>query len=132
MKLTGFLMAGGAAFYGVLAVIYWFVTAELVGSIALALTGMMAFLFGYYVVFVARRHGERPEDNAHADIEDADADYGFFSPHSWWPIAVAFATAIVVIGLAFAAWIVVLGVGLLVGTLIGFIFEYYRGPFADA
>ena len=34
---------GGAAFYGLIAVIYWFITKELVGSTALALTGGLAF-----------------------------------------------------------------------------------------
>jgi predicted cobalt transporter CbtA len=131
VKVSGLLMAGGAAFYGLIAVIYWFITKELVGSTALALTGALAFLIGYYLLFTARRVGGRPEDNPTADIEDAEADYGFFSPHSWWPIAVATAVGIVMLGLAFAVWILLLGVVLLVGTLIGFVFEYYRGPFAD-
>ena len=34
-------------------------------------------------------------------------------------------------GLVFAVWLLILGVTLLFATLIGFIFEYYRGPFAD-
>jgi hypothetical protein len=91
----------------------------------------LALIIGYYLLFTSRRVGHQPEDNPTADIEDADADYGFFSPHSWWPIAVALSVGIVMVGLAFAAWIVILGVVLLVGTLIGFVFEYYRGPFAD-
>jgi len=131
VKVSGFLMAGGAAFYGLIAVVYWFVTKELVGSTALALTGALAFLIGYYLLFTSRRVGTRPEDNPVANIEDADPDYGFFSPHSWWPIAVALSVGITVIGLAFAVWILLLGVVMLMGTLIGFVFEYYRGPFAD-
>ena len=132
MKIEGALFAIGTVFFGVIAIVYWFITNETVGTTALALTGGLAFLVGFYLLFTGRRVGTRPEDDPHAVIEDAEPDYGFFSPHSWWPIAVAGATAVVVIGLAFAAWIVVLGVGLLVATLIGFIFEYYLGPFADA
>lgn len=132
MKIEGFLFAGGAAFYGVLAVIYWFVTEEIVGATALALTGGLAFLIGFYVLFTSRRVGTRPEDDPHANIEDADPDYGFFSPHSWWPIAVSASAMVVCLGLVFAVWIVILGVGLLVLTLIGLLFEYYLGPFADA
>ena len=97
----------------------------------LALTGALAFLIGYYLLFTSRRVGTRPEDNPVANIEDAGPDYGFFSPHSWWPIAVALSVGITVIGLAFAVWILLLGVVMLMGTLIGFVFEYYRGPFAD-
>jgi hypothetical protein len=132
VKLEGFLFAGGAAFYAVVAVVYWFITEEVVGSTALALTGGLAFLVGFYVLFTARRVGVRPQDDKNAEIEDADPDYGFFSPHSWWPIAVAFSTMIVCYGLVFAVWLLLLGVGLLMLSLIGLVFEYYRGPFADA
>lgn len=132
MKIEGFLFAGGAAFYGVVAVVYWFVTKELVGSTVLALTGALAFLVGFYVLYTSRRVGVRPEDDPNANVGDADPDYGFFSPHSWWPLAVGIATFVVVVGLVFAVWLLILGVGLLLGALIGFVFEYYRGPFADA
>lgn len=132
MKIEGFLFAGGAAFYAVVATAYWVITKEIVGSTALALTGALAFLIGFYVLFTSRRVGVRPEDDPNANIEDADPDYGFFSPHSWWPLAVAFGAALIVLGLALAIWIVFLGVGVLLGSLIGFVFEYYRGPFADA
>ena len=131
MKLAGYLFAGGAVFYGLLAVIYWFITEELVGATGLALTGGLAFLVGFYVLFTHRRIGTLPEDTPDANIEDVDPDYGFFSPHSWWPLVVAFSVAVTAIGLAFAAWIVILGVGMLMLSLIGFVFEYYRGPFAD-
>jgi hypothetical protein len=131
VKLEGFLFAGGAAFYAVVAVVYWFITEEVVGATALALTGGLAFLVGFYVLFTSRRVGIRPQDDKNAEIEDAEPDYGFFSPHSWWPIAVAFATMITVFGLVFAVWLLVLGVVLLLLTLIGFVFEYYVGEFAD-
>ena len=74
MKISGFLFAGGAVFYGLIAVIYWFVTKEIVGSTALALTGGLAFLIGFYVLFTHRRVGVRPEDDPNAEIEDAEAD----------------------------------------------------------
>ncbi len=131
MKVEGFLFAGGAAFYAVVATAYWVITKEIVGSTALALTGALSFLIGFYVLYTSRRVGTRPEDDPNANIEDAEPDYGFFSPHSWWPLAVGFGTFVTVIGLVFAVWIVFLGVGLLMAALIGFVFEYYHGAFAD-
>lgn len=132
MKAEGLLFAGGAAFYGVVASVYWFMTGEVVGATALALTGGLAFLIGFYVLFTSRRVGIRPEDDPHADIEDAEPDYGFFSPHSWWPIVVAASAMVVCLGLIFAVWLALLGVGLLMLSLVGLVFEYYRGPFVDA
>jgi hypothetical protein len=131
VKTEGYLFAGGALFYAIVATAYWLITGEIVGSTALALTAGLAFLIGFYVLYTARRVGTRPEDDPQANIEDAEADYGFFSPHSWWPLAVGFSVAITVLGLAFAVWLLILGVGLLLAALIGFVFEYYRGPFAD-
>lgn len=132
MKVEGYLFAGGAAFYGIVAAAYWFITKELVGATALSLTAGLAFLIGFYVLYTGRRVGTRPEDDPQANIEDAEPDYGFFSPHSWWPLAVGAATMVTVMGLIFAVWLLILGVGLLMASLIGFVFEYYRGPFADA
>ena len=57
MKIEGFLFAGGAAFYGLLATIYWVITKEIVGSTALALTGGLAFLIGFYVLYTSRKVG---------------------------------------------------------------------------
>jgi len=131
MKIEGALFAIGTIFYGVIAIVYWFITNETVGTTALALTGGLSFLVGFYVLFTGRRVGTRPEDDPHAVIEDAEPDYGFFSPHSWWPIAVAIATGIVIFGLIFAVWLLILGVVLLILTIIGFVFEYYVGEFAD-
>src|SRR4029079_552496 len=110
VKIEGFLFAGGAAVYGLLAVVYWVITKEIVGSTALALTGALAFLVGFYVLYTSRKVGVRPEDDPNANIEDAEPDYGFFSPHSWWPLAVGFGTAVTVLGLIFAVWLVFLGV----------------------
>ena len=131
MKIEGFLFAGGAAFYGLLAVIYWVITKEIVGSTALALTGALAFLVGFYVLYTSRRVGVRPEDDPNADVEDAEPDYGFFSPHSWWPLAVGIGALVTILGLIFAVWILLLGVGLLMAAIIGLVFEYYHGAFAD-
>ena len=131
MKIEGALFAIGTAFFGIIAIVYWFMTQEIVGTTALALTGGLAFLVGFYLLFTGRRVGTRPEDDPNAVIEDAEPDYGFFSPHSWWPIAVAIATGITILGLVFAVWLLILGVGLLLLTIIGFVFEYYVGEFAD-
>ncbi len=131
MKIEGALFAIGTAFFGVVAAAYWFITKEIVGTTALALTGGLAFLVAFYLLFTARRVGTRPEDDPLAVIEDAEPDYGFFSPHSWWPIAVAIATGITIFGLVFAVWLLILGIGLLMLTLVGFVFEYYVGEFAD-
>ena len=91
----------------------------------------LAFLVGFYVLITSKRVFPRPEDRASAEIDEADPEYGFFSPHSWWPLPVAFSAMVVALGLVFAVWLVVLGVTMLLLSLVGWLFEYYRGEFAQ-
>jgi len=87
-------------------------------------------LVAFYVLYTSKRVYPRPEDRLDANIDEADPEYGFFSPHSWWPLVVGFATVLVVFGLIFAVWLLVLGVVSLLIALVGWLFEYYRGEFA--
>lgn len=130
MKVEGYLFVMGFVFYSVVAAIYWYLSRDEVGTTALALTGALAFLVAFYSLYTAKRVYPRPEDRLDAEIDEADPEYGFFSPHSWWPLVVALGAAVIVLGLIFAVWLIVFGVALLIVALVGWLFEYYRGEFA--
>lgn len=131
MNLGGKLFAWGCVFYFVVAAVYAYMSKDPVGTTVLTLTGGLAFLIAFYVLFTSKRVGPLPEDNPSADISDADEEYGFFSPHSWWPLLIGLGTAIFIIGFIFAAWLAVLGVVALLFAVAGLLFEYYRGEFAQ-
>ena len=130
MKVEGWLFTGAAGFYAVIAVIYSKMTGDVIGTTALALTAGLTIIIGTYTLFTGKRVGIRPEDRLDAEIADADADYGFFSPHSWWPLPVGLFTGVIMWGVVFAAWLVVVGVVGLLISVTGWLFEYYRGDFA--
>ncbi len=130
MRIEGALFALGFIFYTFLAGVYWYFSRDEIGTTALALTGGMAFLISFYALYTSKRVYPRPEDRLDAEIDEADPEYGFYSPHSWWPLAVAVPTVMIVLGLIFAVWLIVLGVAVLVFGLTGLLFEYYRGEFA--
>jgi hypothetical protein len=131
VRIEGRLFLFGFIFFVLTAAGYWYFTqGEPVGTIGLALTGGLSFLVAFYVLYTARRVYPRPEDRNDAAIEEADPEYGFYSPHSWWPLVVGFACFVMVLGLVFAVWVVVLGTGILMVALVGWLFEYYRGNFA--
>jgi hypothetical protein len=130
VRIEGGLFGLGFVFYTLLAGVYWYFSRDEIGTTALALTGGMAFLVSFYALYTSKRVFPRPEDRLDAEIDEADPEYGFYSPHSWWPLAVAVATVTVVLGLIFAVWLIVLGVAALVLGLVGLLFEYYRGEFA--
>ena len=127
MKVEGWLFAAGFFFFAISAVIYGVLAEEPVGTVALAFTAGLAFLVGYYLLFTARRIDPRPEDSKTAEIVDGAGELGFYSPHSWWPLAVAACAAISFLGVAVGWWLFIIGAGVSVLAVIGLVFEYYRG-----
>ena len=112
-------------------VVYWWDGIEWVGAVAIALSGILSAFIGFYLSRVhAGQGGELPEDRVEAEIDDGDAEQGFFSPWSWWPVMLAFSASLVFAGLAVGFWISIIGGGVFVVSMIGWQYEYYRGYFA--
>jgi hypothetical protein len=127
MKVEGTIFAVLTGFFLLCAVAYGVLSQEWVGTSALAFSAGLTFMVAYYVLFTGRRIDERPEDDPDGEVSDGAGELGFFSPHSWWPLAVAFGAAMIAFGLVFGWWIVSIGVIVLGIALYGFVFEYYRG-----
>ncbi len=104
---------------------------EWVGAVGLGLSGIFSALIAFYL---GRTHksagGELPEDRLDANIDDGDPEQGFFSPWSWWPILLAAGGALLFMGIAIGVWIAFIGVALTIISLVGWVYEYYRGNFA--
>ncbi len=116
-------------FFFVSALVYGLLSKEPVGTVALVLVGCLALLIGSYFQFVARRIGPRPEDDPDAEISDGAGELGFFSPGSYWPVGLAFASALMGVSLAFFhAWMIVMSIGVLLIMVAGLVFEYHAGP----
>jgi magnesium-transporting ATPase (P-type) len=131
VKVEGRIFALGAIFFIVISAIYWYFSRDPIGTTALALSGGLAFIVAFYILYTSKRVYPRPEDRLDGEIDEADPEYGFFSPHSWWPLPVAFGAFVAALGLIFAVWVIVLGVAILMLAIIGWMFEYYRGDFAQ-
>ncbi len=131
MKVEGRIFAGLAVFFVVVATTYAVLSREVVGSTALTLCGALALAIGFYGWRLNARLGPRPEDRPDAEIADGAGEFGFYSPHSWWPLPTAAAAAMTGAGFAFGWWLTVLGAFLLICSSVGFVFEYYRGYHAE-
>ncbi|MFR9803052.1 cytochrome c oxidase subunit 4 [Pseudonocardia sp. RS010] len=129
MKVESRIFEICTGFFFVAAIVYTVLTHEPVGIAALFLTGGLSLIIGTYFRFVSRRLEERPEDNPEAEVADGAGEVGFFSPGSYWPIAVAACAALVGVGLAFFFWwlIIIAGVMLLIAVG-GLVFEYHIRP----
>jgi hypothetical protein len=103
---------------------------EWVGVVALALVGGLCSLITFYLFRLHRAQGgELPEDRNDALIDDGEAEQGFFSPWSWWPVSLGASIALMFLGLAIGNWICFIAVPLAGVSVIGLIYEYQRGNF---
>ena len=130
MRTTGRLFAGLAVFFGLLGAVYWVLSKEPAGAAALVFTGALGFLVAFYFLFTAKRIEPLPEDDDDGEISEGAGEQGFYSPHSWWPLPLGAGAAITAMGLVFVLWwLILLGVAVLMFSLTGLLFEYYRGEF---
>lgn len=125
------------AYFAILTAVYtvWAIidTGELewIGTIAIALSGGLAALIAFYLqVQLKNQGGVLPEDRLDAEIDDGDAELGFYSPWSWWPIMLALGAAIAIVGLSVGIWVAFYAIPLVLIAIVGWTFEYYRGYFA--
>ncbi|MBD0022606.1 cytochrome c oxidase subunit 4 [Gordonia pseudamarae] len=135
MKIEARLFELLTAFFFLAAIVYTICTAfssrdvEWAGVTALFFSGGLTLLAGTYFRFVARRVEIRPEDYEEAEIEDGAGELGFFSPHSWWPIALAGGAALFAVGFATGNfWFSIFSALIIIGTSAGMVFEYHVGP----
>jgi len=126
-----------AIYFGLLATVYtvWSLIAdgamEWTGSLAITLSGVLCLLIAFFLqIQFKNQGGELPEDRLEANIDDGDAELGFFSPWSWWPVTLAAGAAIAFAGLAVGFWVALYGLPLILIGLVGWSYEYYRGYFA--
>ncbi|MGH3660335.1 MAG: cytochrome c oxidase subunit 4 [Micromonosporaceae bacterium] len=134
MRTEGRIFNGVALFLFVSAAAYaWWTDYELgqvevIGTVALILSGMLLGMCGLYFGFVSRRIEPRPEDRADADISEGAGEIGFFSPGSYWPFGLALAATSTGLGLVFwMPWLIATGIAALLFGTGGLLFEYYTG-----
>lgn len=133
MKVEAKLFQYGVLPFALIAAIYAWVTSksefgiEPVGVVCLVLLAVMVGMIGGYLGITGRKLDARPEDDLDGEISDAEGDYGFFSPHSWWPLPLAGAALLAFLGLAVGWWVFLIGVIFGIVALLGWCFEYFRG-----
>lgn len=136
VKTTGrMLWILGGSFLVVDAIyLFWSLIAnnlEIIGLITIGLSGVLCVLLAFYFTRAVRAGGPKPwpEDRTDAEIDDGDPEIGFFNPYSWWPILLAAACSLVFLGLAVSPWIWMFSVPFVAVSLVGWVFENYRGVY---
>ena len=127
MKFGWKFFLGIAAFYAIVDLIYFKLSGEIVGSLAILLSTLLALLLGFYFLVIDRRtDGFLPEDNLEGEIADRAGELGFFSPHSWWPLLVGFFMTLAGLGVLLGWWLTIMAVAGLLISIYGFVMEDQR------
>ena len=119
-------------FYIIVAAVYGYWSNLVYGEIEVigfAAIGMLVFLTGFLAFYLGKtaKNFTGPEDLPDANIEDGEAEMGFFAPWSWWPLMLGIGGAICFTSLAVGWWMFIIGFPLAIVALIGFVFEHSRG-----
>jgi hypothetical protein len=130
VKVEGYIFTGMGVFMVPVAPIYWHYSQDPTGTAALIMTIGLCALTAFYLLFTAHRIDQRPEDDPTALIEDAAGELGFYSPYSWWPLALALSGAVAFLGVCIGWWLFILAVPFFAVAAWGLVFEYYRGEHA--
>lgn len=139
MKMQAYLFMGVSTFFGLAAAlyVYWSLQdtgqIEWVGTTALVFSIGFGWMIGFWLWQSARHsehhHGLPAEERLDGEIAENAGEYGFFSPHSWWPLFVALAISFTAVGVAIGWWMVFIGFFAIILTSLGWVFEYYRKEF---
>ena len=118
-----------AAFFVAVAPAYWFITGEIIGTVALLLTLAFAGMLAVYFTIQSRKIDPRPEDRTDADIIEGAGEVGFFPSKSIWPFWCALAVTVMALGPVFGWWLTLLGAGLGIWAVGGWTYQYYRDEY---
>ena len=129
MKAEMWIFTFIGLFFTVVAPAYWFISHEVIGTVALLLTLAFSGMIAVYFSIQARKMDPRAEDRKDGEIIEGAGALGFFPPKSIWPFWVAVTIAVMALGPVFGWWITLLGIGMGIWSLTGWVYEYYRGDY---
>src|SRR5690606_38962078 len=107
--------------------IYWIMSGDPAGTTMMTLVFGLGALVSFFFLYSSRRFHPRPEDKDDGELEELAGEYGFFSPHSWWPLAAAGSAATVALGLTFGWRLFPIGAATAAIAVIGMVCQSCRG-----
>ncbi len=129
MKAERWIFTLIALFFVVVAPIYWFMSGEIIGTVALLLTLAFCGMLAVYLTIQSRKIDPRPEDRKDAEIGEGAGELGFFPGRSIWPFWTALTVTVMALGPVFGWWLTLLGAGVGVWALTGWVYQYYRDDY---
>ena len=129
MKAERWIFVFITAFFVVVAPIYWFMSREIIGTVALLLTVAFSGMLAVFFTITSNKIDPRPEDRKDGEIIEVAGEVGFFPSSSIWPFWAAITVTIMALGPVFGWWLTLVGAGLGVWAIVGWTYQYYRDDY---
>lgn len=127
MKSESYFLIFLGSFGAVAALLYWFMSKEVSGSVMLTATCPLALLPGSYFLWWSRRMTPRAEDNPDANQSDGAGEVAAFPGSSIWPFVIGVSALLVGLSMIFGVWSLIVGLVTFVFAVFGVISESRHG-----
>jgi hypothetical protein len=128
MTTEACLFGGVSAFFLGTGLWYGIWSHEPAGTAVLGVAFLMSALIAAFFVRTAHEDGPRPEDRADGEIAERCGPVDFFPARSPYPPVVGAGAALTALGIVFGVWLFLLGLGVLLGGVLGLVFQYVHRP----
>ncbi len=129
MKAERWMFVFITTFFVVVAPIYWFMSYEIIGTVALLLTIAFSGMLTVFFTVQSNKIDARPEDRKDGEIIEGAGEVGFFPSSSIWPFWSAATVLLMALGPVFGWWLTLVGVGLGIWAVTGWTYQYYRDDY---
>ena len=127
MRVNGMFLAIIGAFFGIIALIYWFTAYEDAGFLMLIGSALLGLMPGAYYLWWSRRMRPLDGDVADASISDGAGVIDSFPGSSIWPFLLGMAALFATLTFIFGLWLAPIAAALGLSAVIGGVMESRRG-----
>ena len=127
MRVNGTLLLLIGAFFGVIAVVYWFTAYEDAGFLMLIGSALLGLLPGGYYLWWSRRMRPLEGDEPDATMSDGAGVVDSFPGSSIWPFLLGMGAMFATLTFIFGLWLAPIALALGLSAVIGGVVESRRG-----
>ncbi|NOX30833.1 MAG: hypothetical protein GXP35_12425 [Actinobacteria bacterium] len=118
MKVEALLWTGVTVYFLAIGLIYLAVGGDPAGIVALLMASGLGGLIAGFAWHFGRRYGTRVEDLQDSDAPDATGVVGVYPTASLRPIALAFGTTLLVLGVPIGSWMSMIGAAIVASQVL--------------
>ena len=118
MKVEAILWSGVTLYFLFIGVVYLAVGGDPAGIVALFMASGLGGLIAGFAWNFGRRHGTRVEDLSDSDAPDATGVVGVYPTASLRPVALAFGTTLLVLGVPVGSWMSMIGAAIIASQVL--------------